>query len=161
MSIIIFSRPIHSGKTTRLLKWCNEQKNIYGILMPDINGSRKILDIKTKAIFDIECTDAEHARESITTIGRFNFYTASFEKANSILLNALIHKPDWLIIDEAGKLELDGKGFYKSIKEAVHIYDTESRGALLITVRDSLCTEVIKFFKLSEYRVIHQLEELA
>ena len=160
MSIIIFSRPIHSGKTTQLLQWCNEQKNIYGILMPDINGSRKIMDIKTKEVFDIECTDAENTKEPLTIIGKFNFYAAAFEKANSILLNALIHDPDWLIIDEAGKLELNGKGFYKSIKEAVHFYDTKSRGTLLITVRDSLREEVIQFFELNEYRVIHQLEEL-
>ena len=41
MSIFIFSRPVHSGKTTELLHWCNQQKNIMGIAMPDINGSRK------------------------------------------------------------------------------------------------------------------------
>jgi len=73
MSIYIFSRPIHSGKTTELLQWCNLQKNIAGILMPDINGSRKILDLLTKDVFDIECTDAINTKEQITSIGRFKF----------------------------------------------------------------------------------------
>ena len=161
MSIIIFSRPIHSGKTTELLQWCDQQKNISGILMPDINGNRKIMDIKTREVFDIECTDAENTNEPITTIGKYNFYTAAFEKANLILVNALSQKTDWLIIDEAGILELGGKGFYPAIKKAAELYNNKnSSGNLLITVRDSLCEEMIHFFKLGDCRVIHSLEEL-
>ncbi len=161
MSITLFSRPIHSGKTTELLQWCNRQKNIYGILMPDINGRRKILDIKTKELFDVECADAEKTKEPLTTVGKFHFYTAAFEKANLILINALKHNPDWLVIDEAGKLELDGKGFYDSLKKITGVYnDKKNGGNLLITVRDSLCEEVARFFKLKDHRLISRLEEL-
>ena len=161
MSIIIFSRPIQSGKTTALQGWCDRQKNIEGILMPDINGSRKILNIKTKEVFDIECSDAKHTKEPLTRIGRFNFYTAAFEKANLILVNSLAHGPDWLIIDEIGKLELDGGGFYPAIKKIFPVYNTrECHGNLLITVRDHLVEELTGFFELKEYRIIQQLEEL-
>jgi nucleoside-triphosphatase THEP1 len=158
MSIYIFSRPIHSGKTTALLQWCGLQKNIYGILMPDINGSRKFFDINTKEVFNAECVDAENANDLLTSIGRFNFYTAAFEKANSILINVLSQNPDWLVIDEAGKLELDGKGFYKSVAAAIKIYGNKNKsGNLLITVRDSLCKEVISFFNITNFEVIHSL----
>jgi len=161
MSIFIFSRPIHSGKTTELLQWCNQQKNIAGVLMPDINGSRKILDLHTKDVFDIECTDAVNTKEHITSVGRFHFYTAAFEKANTIILSALNQMPDWLVIDEAGKLELDGKGFYGSIVKAVDLYNNNKvSGNLLITVRESLYNEVISFFTIKNFRVIHQLEDL-
>lgn len=161
MSIIIFSRPIHSGKTTELLHWCNRQHDIEGILMPDMNGSRKILNIKTKEIFDIECTDMVTNKELLTTIGWFRFYNAAFEKANAMLLELLIQKPGWLVIDEAGKLELDKKGFYPAITKAVNIYTNDSKaGNLLITVRDSLCNETIAFFGLGNCMVIHRLEEL-
>jgi nucleoside-triphosphatase len=161
MSIYIFSRPIHSGKTTELLQWCNQQKNIAGILMPDINGSRKILDLHTKNIFDIECTDATNTKELLTSVGRFHFYNAAFKKANSILLAALNQIPYWLLIDEAGKLELDGKGFYESIVKAVDVYSDEKiAGNLLITVRESLFTEVISFFQIKNFQVIHQLVDL-
>jgi nucleoside-triphosphatase THEP1 len=161
MSIYIFSRPIHSGKTTALLRWCDLQKNIYGILMPDINGSRKFFDINTKEIFNAECVDAENANDLLTSIGRFNFYTVAFEKANSILINALNQNPHWLVIDEAGKLELDGKGFYKSIVKAVDIYtDKKTQGNLLITVRDSLCKEVISFFGIKNFKIISSVEEI-
>ena len=161
MSIYIFSRPVHSGKTTELLQWCNKQKNIAGILMPDINGSRKILDLQTKNMFDIECTDATNTKELLTAVGRFHFYTASFEKANAIVLAALNQTQGWLVIDEAGKLELDRKGFYDSIVKTVEIYNNDNAaGNLLITVRESLCKEVISFFKIKDARVIHQLQDL-
>ena len=61
----------------------------------------------------------------------------------------MAHKPDWLIIDEAGKLELNGKGFYEAIIKAVYLYNNnKTTGNLLITVRESLCKDVIAFFKL-------------
>lgn len=159
MSIYIFSRPIHSGKTTALLEWCNHQENIAGVLMPDINGSRKILDVKSKTIFDIECTDAANTTESLTSVGRFHFYSAAFERANSILFDAMAQKPRWLLIDEAGKLELDGKGFFPAIIKAISFYnDTNTGGNLLMTVRESLCDEVMSFFKIKNYKVIDGLE---
>lgn len=161
MGIYIFSRPVHSGKTTALLNWCDQQDNIAGILMPDMDGSRKIYDIETKQVFDIECIDPVNNTESLTTIGRFYFYTSAFEKANSILFNAVTKNPHWLVIDEAGKLELDGKGFYDSLKVIADLYNTNrGSGNLLLTVRESLCNEVISFFKFKNYQIIHKLSEL-
>ena len=161
MSITLFSRPIHSGKTTELLQWCDKKKNVHGILMPDINGGRKIMDIRTKEIFDIQCTDPANTTAPLTTVGKFHFYTAAFERANLILINSLEHDPAWLIIDEAGKLELDGRGFYNALKKIIPLYDNPGdNGGLLITVRDSLCEEVISFFKIKDCRLIRQVEEL-
>jgi len=161
MSIYIFSRPIHSGKTSELLQWCNLQENMHGILMPDIAGRRKIFNIHTKEIYDIECTDPTAATEPLTSVGRFHFYSAAFEKANSIILDALARDPAWLVIDEAGKLELEGKGFHEALKKATAFYsDSKTSGNLLITVRESLCEAVISFFEIMNYRVIHNLEEL-
>ncbi|MBL7701071.1 MAG: hypothetical protein JNM14_02375 [Ferruginibacter sp.] len=161
MSIYIFSRPIHSGKTTELLHWCNKQKNIAGVLMPDVDGSRKILDLQTKEIFDIECTDAGDTKKQLTSVGRYHFYTAAFEKGNAIITKALLQNPDLLIIDEAGKLELEGKGFYESIIKAVEFFENEkTAGNLLITVRESLCEEVITFFKIEDCQVIHRLADI-
>lgn len=156
MSIYIFSRPIHSGKTTELMQWCSKQKNMYGVLMPDINGSRKILDLHTKNVFDIECTGSVHTDEPLTIIGRFRFYTASFDKANQVILDAIAQNPYWLIIDEAGKLEIDGKGLYPSILKAVEFYKNNPSN-LLITVRESLLADVITFFNLDGCKLIHQL----
>jgi nucleoside-triphosphatase THEP1 len=161
MGIYIFSRPIHSGKTTALHSWCKQQENIAGILMPDINGCRKIFDLSTDEIFNIECKDAD-TKESLISIGKFHFYNSAFEKANTILLQALITKPEWLVIDEAGKLELNGKGFYTAILNAVEVYDNIAyTNNLLLTVRDSLVEDVIGFFKIKHYQIVHDLNNLS
>jgi nucleoside-triphosphatase THEP1 len=161
MSIYIFSRPVHSGKTTELMQWCGGQKNIAGIVMPDMNGSRKIIDLQTKTVFDIEYTGADDPELPLTHVGRFHFYTAVFDKANEILLAALDQPPHWLVIDEAGKLELECKGFYRSIIKAVELYNNENfSGNLLITVRESLLAEVIDFFNIKNFQVITQLKDL-
>ena len=160
MGICIFSRPIHSGKTTALQNWCAQQKDVSGILMPDINGCRKILDLSTNDIFDIESKDAD-SNLPITAVGKFQFYTSAFEKANTILLQALQTKPRWLVIDEAGKLELIGKGFYPAVLKAVEVYDDiNSPGNLLITVRDSLVDDIIAFFKIKRYQLVHDINNI-
>lgn len=161
MSIYIFSRPVHSGKTTALQEWCANRQNILGILMPDINGNRKIYDLETKTVFDIQCTDPSGTPDQLITVGRFHFYAAAFDKANAILMAALDQSPDWLVIDEAGKLELEGNGFYASVKKAVELYSNEKRaGNLLIAVRENLLGEVTGFFEIQHALVIHQLESI-
>jgi len=161
MSIYIFLRPIGSGKTTELQKWCGQQKNISGILMPDIDGCRRFFDITAKHIFDAECIDPVKTKEPLTSIGRFYFYTAAFEKANSILSGALSQNPGWLVIDEAGKLELKGEGLHSSVAAAVKWYSNKNKpGNLLISVRDSLYEEVISFFNIKNFKLIDRLDAI-
>lgn len=161
MSIYIFSRPIQSGKTTELLNWSDQQEKIAGILMPDINGSRKIFNIDTQELFDVECVNPATATEPLTSIGRFHFYTAAFKKASSVIQDAFNQKKDWLVIDEAGKLELKGEGFFGVVTDAVKLYSNKNRqGNLLITVRDSLLDEIISFFHITNYKVIDTLDAI-
>ena len=161
MSITIFSQPIHSGKTTKLLHWCDQQKNAAGILMPDIDGKRKILDLETKEVFAIECDNPANTKEELITVGKYHFYAAVFEKANSLLLAALSRNPQWLVIDEVGKLELGGKGFYPAVKKITDDQEEKiTTTNILLVVRDSLCAEVINFFKINKHIIIHRLEDL-
>ena len=141
------------------MHWC-DQKNAAGILMPDIDGSRKIFNIKTKEVFDIECKDPFNSKMPLVTIGNYHFYTDAFEKANSILLEAFDDN-NWLIIDEAGKLELNSKGLYPAIKfiTGQEVYKTAGKN-LLIVVRDSLYEEVISFFNLSIHTLINDISKL-
>ena len=118
------------------------------------------MDIHTKKVFDIECKDPTATTQVLTVVGRFHFYSAAFEKANSILIKALEQEPGWLVIDEAGKLELEKKGLYRGIIQAIDHYNSTASGNLLIIVRESLCAEVISFFKLRDAQVIHKLQEL-
>lgn len=150
MSIFIFSRSIRSGKTTELQQWCATQKNVAGVLMPDINGSRKIWDIATQGVFDIACAEPQNTTEPLINIGQFHFYEHAFEQANHILMVALQAKPLWLVVDEVGKLELGGKGFYQSLQQIIPYYQqTDAAGNLLLVVRDSLLEQVIQNFSIA------------
>ena len=80
----------------------SQQKNVAGILMPDIDGKRKILDLGTKEVFAVECDDPNNTKEKLITVGKYHFYAAAFERANSILLAAVSRNPEWLVIDEVG-----------------------------------------------------------
>lgn len=159
MGIIIFSKPIHSGKTSSLLQWCEGKKGIEGILMPDINGKRKMLDIATQTLFDAELT--EETSEPITEIGKYKFYTAAFERANDILLNAIDKNPAYIIIDEVGKLEMKEKGFYKAVVTLIELAKQKKiQSQLILVVRDSFVEEVCKYFKIEEYVLTDDLNKL-
>lgn len=158
MSIIIFSKPVHSGKTSALLEWSKKQKNIAGILMPDMDGERKMLDIRLNEIFDAECKDAHDSKKSTVNIGRFYFYAASFEKANSILINEMAKAPEWLVIDEVGRLEMDGKGFYPALKKLIPVYQSAlSTSSLLLVIRDSLVEKICSFFEIKDPVIVDTL----
>lgn len=163
MSIIIFSRPIHSGKTSELLHWCDKHvsSKISGVLMPDIDGARKIYNIQTKEIFDIECKDPANTKEPLQSVGHYHFFSKAFEKANAILLEASASESNWVIIDEAGKLELQCNGLYEAIKNltARSVYQTPDKN-LLIVVRDSLYESVVSFFNIPDHTLVHQLNEI-
>jgi nucleoside-triphosphatase THEP1 len=158
MSIIIFSKPIHSGKTTALMQFCASQQNIGGILMPDVEGKRKMLDIRSNEYFEAECKDPVGKEWQLTSIGRYHFYSSAFEKANSILLKEMELSPQWLIIDEMGKLEMDGRGFYPALKELLPLYNTtKDTASLLLVARDTLVDTVISFFEIKDPLVISTL----
>jgi nucleoside-triphosphatase len=161
MSIYIFSRPVRSGKTTELMDWCGKRQHVAGLLMPDIDGSRKILDLESRKLIDVECTRPADATEPLIAIGRFYFYSNAFDRANAILLHALQAAPGWLVLDEAGKLELEGKGFYTSLRAAIDRYTVANTpGNLLVTVRDSLLNAFLAFFNPIDFHIIHQLEAI-
>src|SRR5437868_1261524 len=162
MSIIIFSRPVHSGKTTELMNYYQQQPslNISGVLMPDVDGTRKIFDLANKSYFDIECTDAENANERLVMVGKYCFYQSAFDKANHII-SKTIESTDLLIIDEVGKLELVGKGLYPATQHAVNDSSFQSDAKhLLLVVRDSLYDAVISNFNIGEHRLIHEVNSI-
>lgn len=159
MSILIFSRPIRSGKTTELLHWCRKQSGVQGIAMPDVNEVRMMMNLAGGQIFEAQCiTDTD---APLITIGPFRFFAAAFEKANEILLQAAAAKPNWLVVDEVGKLELLKQGFYPAVKELVDRYqpDTENNRHLLLVIRDSLVEQLISFLGIKNPVRLETLQE--
>lgn len=137
--IYILTGPIRSGKTTALLKWIKEKKDAAGILTPDVDGIRHFMNIANHQFFKMEAS----ANEEKIVVGRFAFSKINFEKANAILLEAVACR-GWLVLDEAGPLELNGEGFYNSIKK---IMDS-GKEKILFVVREELVEKFCICFQL-------------
>lgn len=138
--IHILTGPIRSGKTTALLKWVEEKKDVTGILTPDVDGIRHFMNIANHQLFKMEAS----ANEEKIVVGRFAFSKINFEKANTILLEAMDGK-GWLVLDEAGPLELNGEGFYNSIKT---ILDS-GKEKILLVVREELVEKFCVCFQMT------------
>ncbi len=158
-NIYILSKAIKTGKTTELISWCNFQKNVGGILTPDVDGYRKLFDIDTKEYFDFEVNTASTDSE-VTIVGRFRFYNSAFTLAQQILLENTNKK--YLIIDEIGRLEINQNiGLEFVLKEIINQYVNNSiEGNLILVVRDYLLLECIEKYKLFNAKIIQSVSEI-
>lgn len=158
MSIYIFSKPAHAGKTTALQNFCTGKENIAGILMPDIDGQRKMKNIETGGIFDAEVLSIKPAAERIVSIGRYSFYKTAFEKANGIIKQAVQKGAAVIIVDEVGKLEMRKEGFYDSLQYILAHALPQTK--IILVVRDSFVEDVVSFFAIKNFKVIKNLSGL-
>ena len=148
-SIFILSGSVHSGKTTRLIKWLKDKNNVQGIISPIINGKRYLVNIQSdeKRILEI---DSGSSQENIIKVGTYIFDKSVFEWACKIILDAVKTNPDWLIIDEVGPLELQGEGLAKAAKKVLSNKNILVGTNLVLVVRDSLMTDFLNHYNLSE-----------
>ena len=156
MSIVIFSREIRSGKTTELLQWCKGRDGVAGILMPDVDGKRMFYDITRQNYFDA-LSSFENANDFV--VGRYRFSKAAFDRATGVLHEAIASIPQYLVVDEVGKLELNKEGFYHAMKPLL-IAENKTQTRLILVVRDTLLNEVTSCFNINPYKLVHDLKEL-
>ncbi|KUG25014.1 hypothetical protein ASZ90_005152 [hydrocarbon metagenome] len=145
--IILFSGPIHSGKTTRLQKFIAD-KNCDGLIAPVKDGMRYIRRIKTGEIKPFE-TESE---DSIV-IGKYKFSKETFEWAKEQIKESLQSKVDYLVIDEVGKLEMVDQGYEPMVSLVIDKFKKENSFDLVLVVRESLVEDVITKYGLSEYKI--------
>jgi len=148
--VFIVTGPVRSGKTTQLQKWTERRNDVYGILTPVREGKRFFLDLKTNALFPMEASESEN---EIISVGKYQFSHAAFQRAKGILLDALAEKTGWVVVDEIGPLELEGKGFSN---EAVALLKNQGEEQKLVfVIRESLLEKAVKHFGLEgKYSVI-------
>jgi nucleoside-triphosphatase len=159
MSITIFSNPIHSGKTTSIMNWYKEYENIAGILMPDVNGMRMFYDIKSRELFPAQFISTRDIKEELISVGGYFFSKENFKRANQILLATLSSKPSIIIVDEIGKLELAGEGFFPAVKNLINYCTLNHQYNLVLVIREELLDVAKTFFQLQNARVISRLNE--
>ena len=152
---IIFSGKIQTGKTTSLFQIINKLNSVDGILQPVVDEKRRLYHIASRTIRDFEVVNS--SKETIS-IGKYNFLRKSFDWANDKIIAALNSKPDWLIVDEIGKLEVNGEGLDKSIKVIIeNIEDVNTK--LIFVIRDYLVEDAISRYKFGKngYNIITDL----
>ncbi|HEY6062429.1 MAG TPA: nucleoside-triphosphatase [Chitinophagaceae bacterium] len=142
--IYILSAPIQSGKTTSLINWSATRNDVYGILTPVINGKRIFMNAHTREQFPMEAG----GEEEVLAIGRFIFSKAGFDKAIQIIRNAM-NTEGWLVIDEIGPLELEGKGFYDIVNEILML----RKNKMILVVRSGLAEKVKALFMINATEV--------
>jgi nucleoside-triphosphatase THEP1 len=148
-----YTGEVHTGKTTDLLRWTADKKNVDGIFQPVVESKRFIYHLGSRALKRLE-TDSI---VNVTTIGNYKFDNDTFEWAQKILLDSVKKQLDWLIIDEIGPLELAGKGLEPAVSEIIK-NRKNFYGKILCVVRDSIFTEVIRFYKLENDYTLFELE---
>lgn len=145
--IILFSGPIHSGKTTRLQKFIAD-KNCDGIVAPLNDGKRYIQRIKTGEIKPLE-TESEDA----IVIGKYKFSKHVFDWSRKQLQESLKSKIDFLVIDEIGKLELKDEGYEPILSTVVEQFKNQEDFDLVLVVRESLLQRVIQKYGFSDTEI--------
>jgi len=150
--IYVVTGKIKSGKTTKLFNFSNKQETVDGILAPIVNGIRYLYHIESKKLIEYEVENSTH--ETIS-VGKYFFKKKSFYWANNILVKSYRQKPNWLIIDEVGKLELLHEGLYPSIKEILNC-KTNLDTKIVLVIRDYLLEEAIEFLKIkhNDYKLL-------
>lgn len=151
-NIYILSQPIQTGKTSLLMRWTEQQENIAGILTPDVGGKRKLYDIAQKRYYNLQLNEHDEG----VRIGRFVFDKGVFNYAQQVIHKSVDAEPDWLIIDEAGRLEIDrNEGLEPAVSETIRHFRTSSANTrLLLVIRDYLLNDAITHYGLQDAVVL-------
>lgn len=148
-SIFILCGSVHSGKTTRLIKWLKDKNNVQGIISPIIDGKRYLINIISSERRKLEI-DSFSSQENVIKVGKYIFDKSVFEWACKIILDAINTNPDWLIIDEVGPLELQSEGLAKVVNKVLSRQNILVGTNLVLVVRDSLMTDFLNHYNLKE-----------
>ena len=148
-SIFILCGSVHSGKTTRLIKWLKDKNNVQGIISPIIDGKRYLVNIQSDEKRELEI-DSGSSQENIIKVGKYIFDKSVFKWACEIMIDAIKTNPDWLIIDEVGPLELQGKGLAKAVNKVFSEKDYLLKTNVVFVVRERLLNDFLNHYNLTE-----------
>lgn len=147
-TIFILSGPAHSGKTTRLINWIKNNNGIAGIVAPKINSLRYLQDIAGGEKRRLETHHADNA--DAVKVGQYVFSGRVFRWAVEVIQMAIVRKPDWLIIDEIGPLELSGKGLASAVNSVLQCV---SETNIVLVIRENLVNDVINYYNLDRENI--------
>lgn len=138
------------------MKWVTQQKNIDGILQPVIEGKRFVYHIESRTLKALET----NSKENITSIGKYNFSNETFDWCKTIINESVKKNLNWIIIDEVGPLELNGKGLEPAFSNLLSRRE-KIESKILVVVRQEILDKFLIHYKLQNNEFeIFELEEI-
>jgi len=149
--LLIYTGPVKSGKSSRLLSFVQNRKDISGILTLLIDSKKYFYDISTgeKRLLEADSDDKE---TEIITIGRYRFKKKVFEWGKEVLQKASTENHTYLIIDEIGTLEFNGKGLSPVADEIIRNH-ISINAKIIVVFRENLTSQFFKHFRLNPTEV--------
>jgi nucleoside-triphosphatase THEP1 len=145
-NIVIYTGPIDTGKTSQLANYLSKMKDVKGFLCPKTNGMRMIYNIKQGTTSPFECSS--NSTEPYLNVGRFCLLKSGFDTGRQILESFATAQAGTFVIDEIGKLELQGLGFEPALSKCISAFKLRSdESQMILVVRDTLVAEVIKKYE--------------
>lgn len=158
--IFILSGEVADGKTTFMEKLVEalkiEQLTIAGFVSPRILEGIETVGYQVKNVATNECFTLLSINENTElhtskTIGKFRIDISAQQKAKSILREALGNDSEIIVIDEVGRLELQGGGWCEELK----LLAQKNSSCLLLAVRDAFVQDVIETFGFNSAKIIN------
>lgn len=148
MEVIIVTAPRNSGKTTYLKKFCLSHNCIGYIAESDEQKNLFYYEeFRSKKTFPSLTTEVH---EDWSRIGKYYFKSEVFIELESFLDHLINESYDYIVLDEIGKLELEGKGFDVILNKCIR-----QESNLVLVVRDIFVDDVIEKYKLQNAKVIN------
>lgn len=156
--IILFSREVHSGKTTELLELLEHKVGIGGILCPNKNGRKHAMFLPERKTYPLE----SNGEKSSIKVGNYILDKTILKKISDYLAQMKPHDFGLIVVDEIGKLELKNEGYEPGLSRLIQNFHKEQPScSLILVVRDSLLLQVIEKYKLENYEVAGNIRDVS
>lgn len=158
--VFIISGKIADGKTTFAEKYTQQLiergQTVKGFTAPRMMANNETVGYFIKDVSNnklIEFLNTKGNDKQQPKIGKFFINTVAHKQGIKILSNAIEKQPDWIVIDEIGRLELAGKGWAKCLEKVI----TQTNSKVLLAVRDEFVNEVASEFKF-QYQLLNKAD---
>jgi len=128
------------------MEWAASKKNVCGIFQPVIDDKRFVYHIDSRSLKALESGNEANS----IIIGDYKFDLSTLEWARNNLMESYNKNPNWLIIDEVGPLELEGKGLEPVISKILTDC-VNFKGRIIIVVREKILHRFLDHYKISSY----------
>jgi nucleoside-triphosphatase THEP1 len=154
-SISIITGERQAGKTSRLLQFIAELKQ-KGKIVGGIVSEGTFKEGKRNAFYikDIQSNDrillmADKEMDSSSKIGKFYYLQSAFDWGINVIQKAISDDTNYLVLDEIGKLEMEGKAWYPAIQS---ILKTDKN--IIFVVRKDLVEAFKEKFNIRTSKII-------